>query len=292
MTTIIELLRIRQWTKNLFILLPLVFSGRFVNLFYCREVLITFMAFSLISSAAYIFNDILDCKKDRLHQGKSSRPIANGKVSIPFAACSCAVCLLAGCWILVVFARGLVLLGFLYILLQIFYNFVAKRFVIFDVLTLSLGFQIRIWIGALAIAVIPSLWLQLCVFVSALFLGFTKRQCEILTLKGLAVEHRGALSEYTRPLLDRLILICSALTIMFYCLYTISPEVTSRVGAQGLLYSTVFVIYGIFRYLYLAHVRKLSDDPAELLLTDRPLLLDILFWLVFVINAIYIHQPH
>ena len=157
---------------------------------------------------------------------------------------------------------------------------------ILDVLTVAFGFQLRIWAGSVAIGVMPSLWLQMCVFVLALFLGFTKRRYEITVLKLDGPSHRKVLSHYTSYLLDQLIMICATLAIVFYGLYAISAEIVARIGGYEMFYSTGFVIYGIFRYLYLIHVKKLGDDPGDILLSDIPLITNILLWIGFVTMVI------
>ena len=285
-----RLLRVRQWIKNVFILVPLIFSGKFQDPALWGVCLWVLAGFSLVASATYIVNDILDHKQDRVHPQKSRRPISAGRVPIPAAWIISLVCLAAGMTGLFFIDPRLALLGLVYVLLQVVYNVVTKHHVILDVLTVAFGFQVRIWIGALAVGVMPSLWLQMCVLVLALFLGFTKRRYEMVELKEKAVEHRGAFNEYTVHFLDQMIIISSTLAIVFYGLYTISGEVTSRIGGNELLYSICFVIYGMFRYLYLLHVKKLGDDPGEVLLADMPLLVTVLLWGGFVTAVIFMSK--
>jgi 4-hydroxybenzoate polyprenyltransferase len=206
-------------------------------------------------------------------------------VGVSTAAALAAAALIIGLLLSWMLNYEFFILALSYILLHILYNLRTKHVVIIDVLTVAFGFQIRIWAGSAAVGIMPSQWLQMCVLVLALFLGFTKRRYEIIMLKD-AAGHRGVLSHYTSYLLDQIIIICSALTIVFYGLYTISPEVVQRIGGYQMFYSTGFVIYGIFRYLYLIHVRKLGDDPGDILLFDLPLIIDILLWLGFVIAVI------
>ena len=286
MRTFLRLLRVKQWIKNGFIVMPLVFSGKFLDVSLWPSCLWAMFGFSLVASSTYIVNDIVDHLKDRLHPQKSNRPIAAGRVPVPAAWVIAAVCLLSGMGILYVLDPQLAALALLYILLQAVYNIATKHHVILDVLTVAFGFQVRIWLGAVVIGVMPSLWLQMCVLVLALFLGFTKRRYEMRELKEKAAEHRGALQEYTIHFLDQMIIISSTLAIVFYGLYTISGEVMARVGSNELLYSICFVIYGMFRYLYLLHVKKLGDDPGEVILKDVPLLLTVVLWGGFVMMVI------
>ena len=286
MNDLLKLLRVKQWGKNAFIVMPLIFSGKFLSLPLWYACFWAVIGFSLVASATYITNDILDRDKDRLHPRKARRPIASGRVSLPVAWAVAVVCLVVGLWALHSFDPRLAMISVLYIVLQVVYNLVTKHQVILDVLTVAFGFQVRIWLGAVVVGVLPSLWLQMCVLMLALFLGFTKRRYEIAELGDKAVEHRSALNEYSLYFLDQMIIISSTLAIMFYGLYTISGEVIARIGGQQLLYSVCFVIYGMFRYLYLLHVKKEGDDPGEVLLTDMPLLVNVLLWVGFIIFVI------
>jgi len=173
-----------------------------------------------------------------------------------------------------------------YILLHLIYNLYTKKIVILDVIFIALGFQVRIWAGSLAAGVFPSVWLQMCVFVLALFLGFIKRRHELIVLKDRAKEHRVVLGHYTSYLLDQIIMICATLTVVFYGLYAISPEIALRFKGHGMVYSIVFVLYGIFRYIYLVHVKRRGGDPGELIMTDLPLVLSIILWLTYIIVLI------
>ena len=283
---LLRLFRVKQWIKNFFIIIPFIFSGRFLEGDLWIVCFKTMLGFSFIASAFYILNDVIDRDNDRLHPMKSKRPIAAGRISVGKAIICAVLSLGVGALLIGSLDRSVWVMVFLYIFVQIIYNVLTKHWVILDVLTVAAGFLIRVWIGALAIGVVPSMWLHLCVFVLALFLGFTKRRYELATLRSRASGHRSVLSEYTVRFLDQMIIICSTLAIVFYSLYTISAEVTHRIGHAGLLYSVGFVIYGIFRYLYLVHVKKMGDDPGDLLLRDGPLLLNICAWLTFVMISI------
>jgi 4-hydroxybenzoate polyprenyltransferase len=286
MKLLLELLRYKQWVKNVFLIFPLIFSGRFLEWMLWDECLRGIFIFCLIASAMYIINDIIDLKEDRLHPQKSKRPLTAGKISIPTALVTAVSALILGLILSWQFNQWFFIYIATYILLNVLYNLWAKHIVIVDVLIVSFCFQIRILAGAAATHILPSLWLLMCVFVLALFLGFTKRRWEISTLKSDAPAHRGVLEYYNSYLLDQLINISSTLAIVFYGLYTISPEVVQRIGGYEMFYSTPFVIYGIFRYLYLNHVRKLGGEPEDILLSDLPLLIDIILWIIFVVAVI------
>lgn len=286
MELFVNLLRVRQWVKNLFMIFPLIFSGRFNEGGLWFNCIGAFAGFCFISSGMYIINDIIDLKQDRLHPKKSHRPLAAGKIGASQAAVVAMVVLILGGALCYAQGQEVFTLGIAYVLLHTLYNLRTKRIVILDILTVAFGFQIRIWAGAAAVHILPSLWLQMCVFVLALFLGFTKRRYEMVALKSDASSHRSVLSHYTAYLLDQIIIICSTLSIVFYGLYTISSEVVNRIGGDQMFYSTSFVIYGIFRYLYLLHVKKLGDDPSEALLADKPMIINILLWIAFVMLVI------
>lgn len=282
-----DLLRVKQWVKNSFIFFPLIFSGK---LFYPDQIInciITFLGFCLVASGLYILNDYLDRHKDRLHPRKANRPLAQLKIGKP--AIALIVSSFVGLGILVCWqVDPLVLVtAMVYIMLHLVYNFFTKMIVIIDVVFIALGFQIRIWAGAMAIGVVPSVWLQMCVFLLALFLGFTKRRYELNTLGESALGHRSVLSHYTIYFLDQMIIICSTLAVVFYGLYTISADLANRGGGQEMVYSVVFVIYGIFRYLYLSHVKRQGDDAGEALASDLPLLANVLLWILYICYLLY-----
>lgn len=287
LANLVGVLRVQQWIKNAFIFLPVVFSGYLFQSDLWLNITLTFIAFSFISSAIYIINDLLDYRQDQKHPIKSLRPIAANKVSKPLAMIVSVVCLLLGIYFSYLVSLDLTFLSIAYVLLQLLYNSRSKKMVLVDVLSVAFGFLMRIWAGSIAAQVLPSAWLQLCVFVLSLFLGFAKRRSEMSLLKLDAHEHRSVLSKYSVYLLDQLIMICATLSIVFYGLYTISPEVVARVHSNAMLYSLPFVIYGIFRYLYLIHQNKKGDDSGEILLNDVPLFLAVLGWCLFVVFVIY-----
>lgn len=284
---LLDLLRVKQWVKNAFIFFPLIFSGKLLQPDPAINCMIAFWGFCFVASGLYIFNDYFDRHKDRLHPRKAGRPLTRLEVGKPLI--SLLVGGLIGVGLLVCWqADSLVMAtALVYIILHLVYNFFAKKIVIIDVVFIALGFQIRIWAGAMAAQVYPSAWFQMCVFLLALFLGFTKRRYEIATLRERASEHRSVLAHYTSYLLDQIIIICSTLAIVFYGLYAISADITDRIGGQGMVYSVVFVIYGIFRYLYLSHVKRQGDDAGETLISDAPLLINVLLWILFICYLLY-----
>lgn len=284
---LIRLMRPAQWTKNGVVFAALLFSK---HLFDPWDVLLTvlgFLAFCAVSSGAYVMNDLRDCERDRQHPLKSLRPLPAGRVS-ERAAVALAVALTAG-GILggLALGRGFGALAVLYVLLQVAYTFWLKETVILDVMSIATGFVIRAVAGGVLIAVPVSPWLVICTFLLALFLGFSKRRHELLLLDDRATEHRSSLREYSPYFLDQMIAVVTASTVVAYGIYTVSPEVREKLGTDNLYLTIPFVLFGIFRYLYLVHQREEGGNPTQLLLTDRPLLVDVLLWIVTVVLLLY-----
>lgn len=284
---ILSLLRVKQWVKNLFIFFPLMFAGYILYIDKLQASLMAFSSFCFISSAFYIINDLVDYKKDRLHPEKGKRPLASGLISRTKAAFLSGILLLIGFAISFILGNSFVFIAAIYMLLQILYNLGVKKVVIWDVLFIAFGFILRVWAGAEAVGVVVSFWLLICVFVLALFLGFVKRRNEMNILRVNSNLHRDVLRHYSVYLLDQFILLTATLSIVFYSLYTISPDVVSRVKGYKMVPSVVFVIYGLLRYLYLAHILKRGGDPAEILLKDKTILLAVLCWASFVFYLLY-----
>jgi 4-hydroxybenzoate polyprenyltransferase len=273
-----ETMRPWQWSKNLFVLAPLFFSRQlFVPDAELRAVA-AFLAFCAMSSAVYLLNDVLDRERDRLHPRKRTRPVAAGALSVRAALGAMALLLLA---VLVLSASldrvfTLILLG--YWLLNVVYSGWLKRQVILDVLCVAAGFVLRVLGGGVVIHVEVSPWLLLCTMLLALFFALSKRRQELLVLGKDAALHRNVLNAYTPPLLEVLLGIVATATIMSYALYTVSEETARRFSTRGLVWTLPFVLYGLFRYLYLLYQTPHEDDPMRALLNDWPLLLDLGLW--------------
>jgi len=280
-------LRPIQWLKNLFLFAGLIFSFNFLRLEPILKSVLGFVIFCLASSSIYILNDIIDRETDRFHPQKCKRPIASGKLSIGLA--STISVLLAVCsLILSIFLNHLFFFTcFTYILLMTLYSILLKRIVILDVITISFGFILRAVAGAVAIDVEISHWLLLATFLLALFLGLCKRRYELGFLANDASAHRKALSNYSFYLLDQMIAVVTASTVVTYALYTMAVETCEKFGTRLLGLTIPFVIYGIFRYLYIVHRKKEGGSPEITLLTDKPLLIDILLWGMASVLIIY-----
>ena len=287
MRSFIASMRLQQWIKNLFLFAALVFSG---NLFVLHDVVLVvegFFLFSLASSAVYLFNDISDLENDKLHPVKSLRPLPSGKLRVgPALAGSillAATGLLGGYLIRPQFSLVLIL----YLLINLLYSLKLKEIVILDVMTISAGFVLRVVAGAVLINVPTSEWLIICTLLLSLFLGFSKRRNELTVLEEQADFHRSVLAQYSPYFLDQMIGIVTASTVMSYALYTISEETVRKFGTNRLFYTVPFVLYGIFRYLYLVHKKEAGGNPARLALTDVPLLINISLWILTATIIIY-----
>ena len=280
-------LRPAQWTKNLFVAAALIFAKKVFDVPLLLRTLAAFAVFCLLAGAHYIVNDVLDAEADRLHPRKSRRPIAAGRVGR-----SEAVVLAAGLAAFSLAFADLLDPAFFaaaaaYVALQLAYSIRLKHVVILDIFVVALGFVLRVIAGGLVIAVPISPWLLLCTMLLALFLAMSKRRHELLLLAGDAARHRRILGEYSFLLLDQMISVVTASTVIAYCLYTVSEETVRKFGTDRLIYTTPFVLYGIFRYLYLIHQKDQGGSPEELILKDKPLLLAIVLWIAAIVAIIY-----
>ena len=247
-----------------------------------------FVIFCMLSSAVYLINDVLDREGDREHPLKRQRPVASGKLSPGFCTLSSIVlAFAASAW-----ALGLgipfFIVSFSYLLLNILYTVKLKHVVIIDVMAVALGFLLRVWAGTVVINVETSHWILICTFLLSLFLAFGKRRHELILLESEASTHRGVLVHYSPYFLDQMISVVTAGTLICYTLYTLSEDTVVRVGSRNLLFSVPFVMYGIFRYLYLIHERKGGGDPTQVLLTDISLLSAVVGWLAVVGIVLYL----
>jgi len=287
MLNLLRAMRPKQWAKNLFfVFAPLVFDEK---LFVLRPLLSTtaaFILFCLASSAVYLINDLVDIEKDRQHPTKRNRPLASGQLSPRVAVVTAGllflICVPCGFWLQPIF--GLILLG--YLVLQIAYSFWLKNVVIVDVMVVAAGFVLRVAGG---VTVIPaerfSPWLYVCTTLLALFLAVSKRRQEIVLLAENANAHRAILNEYSLRFLDEIIALVTSTTMVAYSLYTFSaPNLPAN---HAMMLTIPFVLYGLFRYLYLIHVRGEVNPPDEMVFKDKPLLVNILLFGLAVVLILY-----
>lgn len=285
--SVLHSLRPEQWTKNLLVFAALLFARRLFDPAAVLQALAAFAIFCGLSGAVYLLNDVSDRESDRQHPVKRHRPIAAGHVSAPTAVA----------WALVLIALGLTLSFWLqtgfgmaaaaYLVLQAAYTRVLKHVVILDVMAIAFGFVLRAVAGGLVIGVPISDWLVICTLLLALFLGLSKRRHELTLLAAGAAGHRRILEEYDPYLLDQMIAVVAAATLVAYIIYCLSPETTARFGTHWLVLTVPFPIYGLFRYLYIVHRKDGGGNPSEMLLTDRPLLSCVGLWGLTVVAVIY-----
>jgi 4-hydroxybenzoate polyprenyltransferase len=280
-------LRPSQWTKNLIIFAGLIFGQRLLDPRAVATSCAAFAIFCALSGVVYLVNDVADRDADRRHPLKRNRPIASGAVSVGLAIGTALVLggisLAAAYWLRPMFAA----VAALYVALLALYSGPLKHVVIIDVLTIAIGFVLRAVAGAVAIDVPISHWLLILTILLALFLALSKRRHELVLLADNATRHRRILEEYSPYLLDQMIAVVTASTLISYAFYTVSPETVEKFHTDSLGLTLPFPLYGIFRYLYLVHQKEGGGSPAEMLLNDRPLLVCVALWAMATAAIIY-----
>jgi 4-hydroxybenzoate polyprenyltransferase len=284
-------MRPRQWLKNGLVLAALIFARRWEDPHSVTKSITAFAAFCLLASFTYLLNDIRDVEEDRRHPHKRHRPIAAGKLSVRTAAFAALFLLGAGIILAFLVNPATGAIGASYVAVTVLYQLVLKEVVILDVLAVASGFVLRAVAGATAIAAEISPWLMICTVQLALFLALGKRRQEIVLLGDEAAHHRFALAHYSTYLLDQMIAVVTASTVMSYALYTISERTVHMVGSTNMMYTLPFVIYGIFRYLYLMHTHGEGGAPDRLLLADKPLLVNVLLYVLAVVMVLQWSKP-
>jgi 4-hydroxybenzoate polyprenyltransferase len=288
---IVKSMRPWQWTKNFVLFAGVVFSRRFHDLDLVERSFLGFVVFCLLSGAVYLMNDVLDRKRDREHPDKKWRPISMGLLH-PATALTAAIILvgvlLPLSWFL---GRTFFLLTILFVLLNVIYSAFLKRAVILDGFAISFSFLIRAAAGVVVLhPIIPGLelspWLLICTLFLSLFLAFCKRRYEICALQS-AGEHRSALREYTPMLLDQLVGLSAAATLLSYSIYTVWPNTVEKFSTTNLVFTVPFVGFGLMRYLYLVYSRNEGGDPSGVLLLDRTILVDVFLWFIAVMFILW-----
>ena len=278
-------LRIRQWTKNVLIFAALIFSNHALQKTFLIKSFAAFFLFCFAAGAIYILNDIMDADKDREHPIKKNRPIASGKLGVWPAAYFGFILAVLSISLSFFLNTNFGITILIYILLQIFYTLYFKKIVILDVLTVSASYLLRVIAGALVINVVISDWILVCTMLLAMFLSLSKRRHELTLLEGNATGHRLILKEYSPYLLDQMIGVVTSATLVAYMIYTLSDETTLKFGRMIL--TVPFVLYGIFRYLYLVHKKNAGGQPEEVLLSDIPLQIAIIAYGITAAIVIY-----
>jgi 4-hydroxybenzoate polyprenyltransferase len=280
--------RPKQWFKNLLVFAGLVFSRNLFDLTNFLRSFGGFVAFCLLSSAVYLINDLADVENDRLHPLKRFRPIASGRLrpgaARVSAAVTAALALVAG----FVLDWRFGVIGLAYFLMQLAYSFKLKHMVVLDVMTVAAGFALRAVAGTFLVHVTISSWLFVCSILFALFIALAKRRHELVFLEDGGTTHRAVLENYSETLLDQMMAVATSSTVIAYCLYTIAPETVAKFGTHNLILTVPFVLYGIYRYLFLVYRKEMGGAPERVLLTDVPLLVDVLLWMGSVVAVLYL----
>lgn len=274
-----RLLRPRQWIKNGFVLVGLLFGHAWADGHLIGAALLAIAAFSLASSAVYVINDYVDRDADKFHPEKCRRPIASGAVppgaAVPLATLCAALALSIAGWV----SGALALIVVAYLVLNVAYSFALKRVPVLDVFCIALGFVLRIFAGTVGLGIVPSTWLVLCGMLVTLFLGFAKRRAEVATLATAAAAHRSVLDHYRVGQLDHLVTLTAGASLVAYALYTVSPHVIVLHGTADLVYSVPFAMYGILRFLARVLADRTTGDPVTDVLRDKHIVGAVLGWI-------------
>ncbi len=274
----IRLLRPEQWIKNVFLFAGLVFSREFHDLQKVGFAISGFIIFSLLSSAGYIINDVFDKKVDQNITTKKNRPIASGKVKVVNALILSIILIIVALYFSFTIEHQFFLSAAVYLILSLLYSIIFKYLVILDVLAVAIGYVLRSIAGALIINVEISSWLILCTFLLALFIILAKRKSEMLMLGIEAEKHRKVLYHYSIDMLNHMITITISACIVSYCIYTLSPDTINKFHTKNLILTIPFVIYGMFRYLYIIEKKSGADMPNRALIGDMPIIINLILW--------------
>lgn len=286
--TLFNLIRVPQWLKNFFIFVPLIFSKHLFNVEYVKTTLLGFVIFCLISSSIYIINDLIDINEDKVHPTKKFRPIPAGHISKKSALIISAVLIILSAVMLTFTNLYFILSVSTYFIITIFYSFKLKHIVILDVFTIAAGFMLRIIGGAFIIDVETSSWLILTTMFISLFLAVMKRRSELKHVTNdETASTRKVLVHYSKEFVDQMSTVTSAGVIICYALYTVSERTISIFQTENLIYTTPFVVFGIFRYMYLVYVGKKGENAAEIVLSDIPMIINLVLYIFTVIAILY-----
>lgn len=281
MRSILKLIRPHQYLKNGFVLLGPLFAHQW-NFLTLTHALLAFLAFCCMASAVYVLNDLVDIEADRAHPVKCRRPLPSGKISLATAKGLLGILVVASVLVSQLVSSWVTLFVVAYFVINIFYSWHLKHVVILDVFLISSGFMLRILAGTVGLGIAPSAWLLLCGLMVTLFLGFAKRRAELLMLESTEGANnsltRRVLDDYSPQMLEQFIAVTAACTIIAYGLYTVSPQTVETHGSNYLIYTLPFVVYGIFRYMFLLHRRDKGNDTAKDLVQDYHLILTVVAW--------------
>jgi len=293
----LRLIRVHQWIKNVFVFVPLLFSLHLFNKEFFLTTLLAFFVFCLASSAIYVINDLVDIEADRAHPRKKNRPLPSGAISKTTAIITASLLLVVVFWLMMYFNTEFIMLLLAFIVLNVLYSFWLKNIVLLDIFSIAAGFSIRVLAGAFAIQVIISSWLLLTTMFISLFLGVMKRRSELMLVsekinQNQIAEEKGTnsrkvLSQYSLNFSDQLATVAATGVIVCYALYTVAPRTVSIFHTERLIYTTPFVVFGLFRFMYLEYISGKGENTTRTLATDIPMILNVLAYAVATIVIIY-----
>ena len=294
----LRLIRVHQWIKNVFVFIPLLFSLHLFNKDYFITTLFAFLVFCLASSAIYVINDLVDIESDRVHPVKKNRPLPSGAISQTAAIITASLLLVLVFWLMMYFNIEFILLVVAFVMLNMLYSFLFKNVVLLDVFSIAAGFSMRVLAGAFVIQVPISSWLLLTTMFISLFLGVMKRRSELVLvnenqkLNSDAVEQSGTqsrkvLTQYSLNFADQMATVAATGVIVCYALYTVAPRTISIFQTERLIYTTPFVVFGIFRFMYLEYISGKGENSTRTLATDIPMIVNLLLYGIATITIIY-----
>jgi 4-hydroxybenzoate polyprenyltransferase len=284
----IKLIRIPQWIKNFFVFVPLVFSKHLFDKDYLISSLIAFLIFSFISSIVYVINDIADVESDRVHPQKKSRPIASGKINSLQAISISGILFIVAVILMQNYNLRFISCVGLYFILNIIYSFVLKNIVLLDIFSIATGFMIRVFAGAFAISVEISSWLILTTMFISLFLAIMKRRSELNIVENHDfIATRKVLQHYSLNFADQMATVASAGVIICYALYTVAQRTVTIFHTDNLIYTTPFVVFGIFRYMYLVYMNQKGENTTEVMITDPAMIINVILYIITTTLIIY-----
>jgi hypothetical protein len=293
-----RLIRVHQWIKNFFVFVPLLFSLHLFESNYFLQALASFFVFCLASSAIYVINDIVDVEADRAHPVKKERPLPSGQITIQSAVIIASLLLVIVFWLMMYFNKEFIFLVIGFIVLNVLYSFWFKNIVLLDIFSIAAGFSIRVLAGAFAIQVPISSWLILTTMFISLFLGVMKRRSELVLvserilknsdqMEQAGVKSRKVLAQYSLNFADQMSTIAAAGVIICYALYSVAPRTVSIFQTEQLIYTTPFVVFGIFRFMYLEYISGKGENTTRLIATDMYMILDVIAYVIATIVIIY-----
>jgi len=280
----VRTMRLKQWVKNAFIFVPMIFALHLFQLSYITRALAAFLLFGLAASGVYVLNDVVDRERDRQHPRKRFRPIAAGRLGVKTALIGAAALLVVALICSFRFNRSFFLIVLVYLIQNLLYSFWLKNVVIVDIMLIAVGFDLRVIAGGVACRIECSPWILIITFLLAIFLALIKRRQELIRMaNGDGHATRPTLKHYTRDMIDQMISIATATTLISYVMYVLSPDTVAKFKTTHLIYTVPFVIYGIFRYLFLSFAKGEGENPAEVIYTDVPFTLNLIVWVsVFI----------